>query len=398
MSSESIRKWFAVTGLLVLVVMLFPLVAWFRGEPIFPDVEDQFLRQPSIKVTPSKTGPWPRAIVEKAEFRFGQLFEGEEETVSTQIKNRGDAPLFLAPGKAVCDCDFVDFPLAPVPVGESAEIKIHWRPRPGSESFEKFVIINTNDPSQPEIRLAILGSALQAILKKPQDDWEIPEVLENRPTEFVGSLMSPLKEDFSIESIDSGDAPIDVRVERITRVNADSPQSERPGNRLIISLRPEMPRGSFRFPIRVATNIPPLKGQILPPNLPGQEIVVYLTGTRRGPFRFLGKGWYPDRNTLSLGTFSAQSGTAVKLLLFCEDDSIPDLQILDIRTNDPELQFSHRRDAAFRGKGLKFDIDVRIPPGGSARMRKGLDAAEIWIKTSHPRFDTVEFLCDFTAI
>ena len=398
MSSESIRKWLAVSGLFVLILALFPLVAWFRGEPIFPDVEDQFLRQPTVKVAPSETGPWPRAVVDKAEFRFGQLFEGEEATVSTQIQNRGDAPLMLVPGKAVCDCEFVDFPLAPISVGESAEIKINWRPRPGSESFEKFVVINSNDPKQPEIRLAILGSALQAILKSPQEDWDIPEVLENRPTEFVGSIMSPLREDFSIESIDSGEAPIDVRVERVARVNAETPQGERPGNRLIISLRPEMPRGSFRYPIRVVTNIPPLRGQTLAPNLPGQEIILYLTGTRRGPFRFLGKGWYADQNTLSLGTFPAQSGTAVKLLLFCEDDSVPDLHLLEIRSSDPDLHFSHRRDDSFRGKGLKFDLDIRFAPGSSPRVRKGLDAAKIWIKTSHPQCAEVEFLCDFTAI
>jgi len=398
MSSESIRKWLALTGLGVLILGLFPLVAWFRGEPIFPDIEDQFLRQPTVKVAPSESGPWPKAVVERGEFRFGQLFEGEEATVSTQIHNRGDAPLMLAPGKTVCDCEFVDFPLDPIPVGESAQIQINWRPRPGSESFEKFVIINTNDPKQQEIRLAILGSALQAILKSPQDDWDVPEILENRPTEFVGSLMSPLREDFSIESIDSGNAPIDVRVERVARIHAETPQGERPGNRLIISLRPEMPRGPFRYPIRVITNIPPLKGQTLPPNLPGQEVIVYLTGTRRGPFRFLGKGWYADRNTLSMGTFPAQMGMAVKLLLFCEDDSVSDLQVLEIRSDDPELRFSHRRDDAFRGKGLKFDIDVKFPPAGSPRMRKGLEAAKIRIKTSHPQFEEVEFLCDFTAI
>jgi hypothetical protein len=31
-------------------------------------------------------------------------------------------------------------------------------------------------------------------------------------------------------------------------------------------------------------------------------------------------------------------------------------------------------------------------------VRKGLDAAKIWIKTSHPQCAEVEFLCDFTAI
>ena len=184
MNSESIRKWLAIAGIIGLIVALFPLVSWFRGEPIFPDVEDQFLRQPTLKVAPSEAGPWPHVVVDQAQFRFGQLFEGEEATVSTRIENRGEAPLLLAPGKAVCDCDFVDFPLAPIPVGESADIQITWRPRPGSESFEKFVLINTNDPEQPEVRLAILGSALQAILKSPQDDWEIPEVFENRPTEI----------------------------------------------------------------------------------------------------------------------------------------------------------------------------------------------------------------------
>ena len=398
MSSESIRKWLAVAGLGALLLALFPLVAWFRGEPIFPDIEDQFLRQPTLKVSPSATGPWPRVVVEQAEFRFGSLFEGEEATVSTRIENRGEAPLLLAPGKAVCDCDFIDFPLAPIPVGESAEIQINWRPRPGSESFEKFVLINTNDPKQTEVRLAILGSALPAILKSPQDDWDIPEVLEHGPTEFVGSLMSPLREDFSIETIDFGDAPLNVRAERVARVNAETPQGDRPGNRLIISLRPEMPRGPFRYPIRVVTNIPPLKGQTLSPDLPGQEIILHLTGIRRGPFRFLGKGWYADRNTLSMGTFPSASGVAARLLLFCEDDSVPDLQLLEIRSNDPALQFSHRRDDAFRGKGWKFEMDVRIPPGGAPRVRKGLDSAKIWIKTNHPEFEEVELFCDFTAI
>ena len=75
-----------------------------------------------------------------------------------------------------------------------------------------------------------------------------------------------------------------------------------------------------------------------------------------------------------------------------------DLQLLSIRTNDPELKVEHRRDDAFRGKGLKFDLDVRIPQGGSPRVRRGMDAAKIWIRTTHPLFEEIEFLCDFTAI
>ncbi|MFN6103118.1 MAG: hypothetical protein ACK5EA_01510, partial [Planctomycetaceae bacterium] len=83
---------------------------------------------------------------------------------------------------------------------------------------------------------------------------------------------------------------------------------------------------------------------------------------------------------------------------FCEDDSVPDLHVLELRSSAPDLNCSHRRDASFRGKGLQFDLDIRFAPGSSPRVRKGLDAAKNWIKTSHPQCAEVEVLCDYTAI
>ncbi|MFN8854206.1 MAG: DUF1573 domain-containing protein [Planctomycetaceae bacterium] len=397
MTSERSRQWIAFSGIAALLLGAFFLISRFRGEPVFRDVESELFRIPDSGVTPSETGPWPKAELEQEQFQFGKVFEGQEAVLATRIHNRGEAPLRLSPGRAICDCIFIDFPSSPIAVGDSAEIKLAWRPRPGTDAFEKSVIVNTNDPQRAEIRLGILGSALPVIVQSPQDDWEIPEIFENRPTEFVGEIMSPLREDFTIESIDVGNAPLKVEVKQVSRAGANVPQGDRPGNKLVFQVRPEMPIGSFRFPIRIVTNIPPLNGQTLPEGLPGQEITVQLTGVRRGPFRFLGANWYPDRRSISLGTFPSQKGIRAKLVMLCEDQSIENLEILELRSDVADLQFSHRKDANFKGRGQKFEIELIIPPGSPPTSRRSQNAAKIWIKTNHPANGEVEVLCDFTA-
>jgi len=397
MKPERLRQWIAFGGIAALLLTAFILVSRFRGEPVFRDVESEFLRLPEATVAPSATGPWPKAELEVEQFQFGKVFEGEEAVVSTQIFNRGEAPLLLAPGRAICDCYFIDFPSDPIAVGDSAEIKISWRPRPGTDAFEKSVMVNTNDPERAEIRLGILGSSLPVIMQSPQGDWEVPEILENRPTEFIGEIMSPLLEDFTIESIDSGDAPVAIEIRKVARAGEGAPGGARPGNKLVFQIRPEMPLGSFRYPIRIVTNIPALKGQTLAEGLPGQEFTVQLTGTRRGPFRMLGTGWYPERRTVSLGIFPSQKGAKTKLLVICEDQSVDNVEIVEVRSDAAELQFSHRKDDNFKGRGQKFEIEISVPAGTAPVSRRTDNSARIWIKTNHPTSSELEILCDFTA-
>jgi hypothetical protein len=388
---------FSVLGLLAVGTVL--LLAYLRGKPVIEISAEEFYfeRYPELKV--AETGPWPKFELSPTSIDFGQVFEGEQLSRQLTLSNRGEAPLLVRLGSTRCDCALTGLPEDPIPPGGSVELTVAWRPQPSSEMFVKSIDLLSNDPQARESSISIEGKSLPLFVQYPKGEWPVELIRDDQPTEYIGLILSPAKEDFEIVSIDTGDAPLTVETRPTSPETNIRLAQGRPGMELVLKVRPEMPVGDFRYPVKVLTNIPgPRRLNTGEPGDPETLITLQVVGRRRGPFKLAGPGWFSDRNLMTLGTFESQEGAKRKFLLLCEDAGVTDLEVLSIESGSAGVKFSAKKDAGFKGKGTKWDLLVEFPAGGPAETHQDPQTIPVRVRTNHPRAPDLEFQLDFTAI
>lgn len=394
MQSAAIRQtlvWFILAAMAVGVLYG---IARMRGQPLVAGGGDVPARPAEPELVPARSGPWPKAVASLKSIEFGNVVEGQSQERPIRITNEGAAPLVIKSGNLTCECELRGIPSAPVPAGESVELTLIWSPRANSEQFSLGIAVRTNDPQNREIFFPVHGRVLPMFNAFPKEDWSVDVVREDGPTELFGIVFSQVQPDFRIERVEVGDAPIDVEVRRITDRGRELQAGQQDGWEISLWIRPEMPVGKFRFPVALVTDLAPVDSS----GHPGAtEIPIHVAGRRRGPFRMIGKGWYDDKLTMSLGVFPAASGRTMKWLLLCEDLSVDDLRIEEILCDVDAVEFQVARDQNFKGRGAKFNLEVKYPPGGPILSRQLDNAATVRVRTNHPVYKELVYRLDFNA-
>ena len=84
-----------------------------------------------VSATPAATaeeaipsGPLTTLQFEEDVYDFGTVMEGEKVTHVYKFKNTGNEPLVISNAKGSCGCTVPEWPKAPIPVGETGEIKV----------------------------------------------------------------------------------------------------------------------------------------------------------------------------------------------------------------------------------------------------------------------------------
>ncbi|MFM8222379.1 MAG: DUF1573 domain-containing protein, partial [Planctomycetaceae bacterium] len=343
--------------------------------------------------------PWPKLELSPTSIDFGQVFEGEQLSRQVTLSNRGEAPLLVRLGSTRCDCELTGLPEDPIPPGGSVQLAVAWRPQPSSEMFVKSIELLSNDPQSRNTSISVEGKSLPLFVQYPKGEWPVELVRDDQPTEYTGLIMSPAKEDFQILSIDTGDAPLTVEARPTSPETNIRLAQGRPGIELVLKMRPEMPVGEFRYPIKVLTNIPgPRRLNTGEPGDPETLITLQVIGRRRGPFKLAGQGWFADRNLMTLGTFESRVGVKRRFLLLCEDAGVADLEVLAIETADGGVKFEAKKDPRFKGKGTKWELEVEFPAGAPPETHQDPQTIPVRIRTNHPRAPDLEFVLDYTAI
>ena len=107
--------------------------------------------------TPAETvpvGPLTSIEYPETEFNFGEIEEGEKVIHEFEFKNTGSEPLVIQKAQGSCGCTVPDWPREPIPVGETAMIKVQYDSRgkgktraEGGRAENKRVTITANtDP------------------------------------------------------------------------------------------------------------------------------------------------------------------------------------------------------------------------------------------------------------
>ncbi len=95
----------------------------------------------------------PKVSIEKMEHNFGMIKEGTPVSAAFAIKNTGTSDLKIEEVAPSCGCTTSEYDQVIQP-GKTGKVVLTLKPV-GLGNFTKFAVVTTNDPQQPDIKLAI---------------------------------------------------------------------------------------------------------------------------------------------------------------------------------------------------------------------------------------------------
>jgi len=107
----------------------------------------------------------PKAVVKPLSYNFGDIIQDSVVTTTFIIKNEGTDLLKIKSLKASCGCTAVVAGKSELMSGESTDIKVSFDSKGKSGKQKKIITIETNDPENSTIKLALTGNVIKKDLK-----------------------------------------------------------------------------------------------------------------------------------------------------------------------------------------------------------------------------------------
>jgi len=111
--------------------------------------------------------PAPRLIVDRPVYDFATITQGKKATHVFVLKNKGTAPLKIRKTRTKCGCTAVSSSSDEVMPGKSIEVMATFDSTGYSGSVTKEVIVESNDPQNPEYTLTLKGTVAEKINISP---------------------------------------------------------------------------------------------------------------------------------------------------------------------------------------------------------------------------------------
>lgn len=121
----------------------------------------------------------PRLEVSSREWDFGQVWQGEPLSHEFTLANVGDAPLEFIQVRTSCGCTTPSNPKSPLQPGETDKMTVKYDSKRKARRTNQTVTLLTNDPTQPEAVLHVVGEVLPLYEIKPTDDLVFGQVLRS---------------------------------------------------------------------------------------------------------------------------------------------------------------------------------------------------------------------------
>lgn len=341
----------------------------------------------------SKTGPYPKVVLEETEHDFGVMAVGEERKHKFVVRNEGEAPLKLKRGVSTCKCTLSDLAKEEIAPGESAEIELAWTPKVSDEEFRQTATVWTNDPEKKQLELVVHGRVEELLVIRPYLHWDLGMISEGAPTTITGTVHSVILDKFAITGFETSSPLLSAEA---TPLSADELQELDPaakcGYRVQAMLEPQMPVGRFRESVTVKTDA---KGD--------NDFPLQIYGSRPGPLQFVkmpGYDWYPEDLAMSFGRFKASEGKKGTILLIVQGMEGQSFEFTDVQADPDFLKLSlEPNDPNNTGARQSYRLTVEVPPGSPplSRVRKAIGAGAFQIKTNHPQAPEIKLFAEFIS-
>jgi hypothetical protein len=153
----------------------------------------------------------PKAVIKLSEYDFKTIEQGKIVDHNFTITNTGGDLLKITDVRASCGCTAAKPDKMDLKPGESTEIKVTFNSSGRSGPQSKYVFVNTNDPTNTEIKLKITGnvvapgsSSLSESLPKiyfPETQYDFGTVKEGKVVSHTFKFVNNGKADLDIKDI-----------------------------------------------------------------------------------------------------------------------------------------------------------------------------------------------------
>jgi hypothetical protein len=111
--------------------------------------------------------PVPKIKLHKKNFDFGHVYGGTKITAKIEFTNEGNAPLEITKVKPSCGCMVSKLTQKTYQPGESGIINLDYKTKNRSGISKGYVIITSNDPIQPKVRVELKVNITQLVETTP---------------------------------------------------------------------------------------------------------------------------------------------------------------------------------------------------------------------------------------
>lgn len=313
-------------------------------------------------------------------FDFGTMQVRDTQQRTFVLRNKGNAPLELSAGEPSCKCTTVSLDSTdPIPVGESREVLLTWKPMAAEDRFHKRVPIYTNDPEHREIILHITGRVAEPFRMTPNpltlghfsptetsthdiSVWSYQET----PWRYTGHqcLESDTAEFFALEARD-------MTAEEVSReAGAVS------GQILTLTVKAGLPLGQVRQRLSIQYN-----------NDDSKPAELAVTGKAVGDVTIVGKDYVSDGDYVNLGNIPKGTGKKSTISLLVKGVHRKDVAFTVKNVDPAEALRVSLGEPTPQGKSISWPLTIEVPPGTEPLNRLGSDLgalARIELDTGTP--------------
>lgn len=262
---------------------------------------------PPPEKQPGKAASMPRLFVEKRIHEIGNILEGETAEVAWKLENRGTANLVIDRASAACGCTVVKLRDEDkiVPPGKALDLNVAFNSTGRFGEQNKEVVVFSNDPTEPELKLAFRANVDQLFHSDPATVVNLRVLRRGETVQKPLELMPASgKGDLTITALDvAGGGSFDAKAELLEKKGAK-------GSKVSFSILESAPLGpvsgtvnvKFRVGDREREKLYSVRGEVvgdltwLPkvvdatrqPSLAGSSLApVTVTSTDQRPFKII---------------------------------------------------------------------------------------------------------------
>ena len=303
-------------------------------------------------------------VVGGTTFNFGTMRHGETLEHVFQFKNIGTDPLSLTMGESSCTCTVGKLDNSTLQPGEETEVKLTWTAKSVIPDYAQTATIHTNDPTNSEVQLQVLGKIAQSFVVEPAS-IQLGDVSVNEPLTRTFHVFSYLKNTKTMEHSEWSNPETKELVD-IEVVEKEVDGEEFPKHKyadavheITLKLEAGMPIGPLNSRVMFGGGLEDddEKSDIATLDVP---VVGKVVGDIT---MFGGSSFDPDINAVDFGTISSGQGAKVTVWLAAHgskrDQVVP--EVISIRPEDVlNVSIGEAKD---RGKRRVFPITIEVPKG-----------------------------------
>lgn len=375
------KIWISTIGVMLIGITAGAASAWLEFASTTSQFEPHKLSAGTQNWEPNRLGPRV-TLVDGTEYNFGVGQRQAALNHTFLFRNDGDEPLQLTQGATTCKCTLSELKGGDVPPGGTSEVRLDFKLVTEGEKFRQTAEIHTNDPRQPTVTLAIVGTVTDLLRLEPAD-VVLSNVPANEGSSTTVRLLGFDVKDLQVLSHECTNQETAAYFALDWRAAGEDELREKPGASIglvgTLTVKPGLPLGPINQTIQLKTNVPE-----------AEQLELDISGSVVSDISIVGPSSFSEKHsTVVFGGVERNRGVQTTLRILIKGPHRRDVQ-LAVHEVDPadvlEVSIGDVREIN-AGVVLMYPLEIRIPPGARLVNRLGSDQAKVGkivIETTHP--------------